>query len=481
LPFPKIEGEATMETAVRGTVEAEALEELRSGFRGEIFQRGDAGYDDARVIFNAMFDRRPAVILRPAGTADVIRAVGLARQSGVPLAIRGGGHSVAGFSLCDGGIVIDTRGLRGIRVDPRRRTVRAQAGLNWGEFDRETQAFGLATTGGRVTNTGVTGFTLGSGSGWLERRLGLAADNLVAADLVTADGDLVTVSESENEDLLWGLRGGGGNFGVVTEMEFRLEPIGPIVYGGLAAFTPDKATEVIRTWRDVSAEASDDLGWVVASITAPPEPFVPEEWRGRRVVGVAGMHAGPQDDAERALQPLRALGPIVDLWQPMPYTVVQGLIDGANPYGRRNYWRAYHVEDCSEAVVELFAERAESIPSPFTSFLMVNSGGAVARVGENDTALGDRSPPFNVHLNGMWEGDADGENIAWVRETTEAFRPHIASGMALNFITEIGDAELEESWGSRLQRLRSLKAKYDPTNLFRLNQNIEPAAKQTAA
>jgi len=367
--------------------------------------------------------------------------------------------------------------MKGIRVDPRRRTVRAQPGLNWGEFDRETQAFGLATTGGRVTNTGITGFTLGSGSGWLERKLGFAGDNLIAADVVTADGEVVTVSEDENQDLLWGLRGGGGNFGVVTEMTFRLDPVGPIVYGGLAAFPPEKTADVIRTWRDVTAESSDDLGWAIASIALPPEPFVPAEWQFKRVIGVAGMHAGPHEEAERALKPLRALGPIVDLWQPMPYTVMQGLIDGGNPYGRRNYWRAFHVQDCSEPVVDLFAERAASIPSPFTAFIIVANGGAIARVGEDDTALGGRSAPFSIHQNTMWEGeDADADNIGWVRETTEAFRPHRASGMPLNFVTEIGDAEREESWGRKADRLRTLKAKYDPTNLFRLNQNIQPAA-----
>lgn len=465
------------DTTAGSTVEAAAVAELREGFRGEIYEPGDPGYDDARVVFNGMFDKRPAVILRPAGTADVIRAVGLARLSGAPLAIRGGGHSVAGFSLCDDGIVIDTRGLRGIRVDPRSRTARVQAGLNWGEFDRETQAFGLATTGGRVTTTGVTGFTLGSGSGWLERKLGFAGDNLVAADVVTADGEVVTATEDENADLLWGLRGGGGNFGVVTEMTFRLEPVGPLVYGGLAAFPPEKTAEVIRLWRDISAESSEDLGWGIASVALPPEQFVPEEWRLRRVIGIAGMHAGGQEAAEKTLAPLRALGPIVDLWQPMPYTVMQGLIDAANPYGRRNYWRAFHLNDCDDAVIDLFAERAESIPSPFSAFLIVANGGAISRVGEDDTALGGRCAPFSIHQNSMWEGeDGDERNIAWTRETTAAFQPHIAAGMSLNFVTEIGDAEREESWGRKLERLRALKARYDPTNLFRLNQNIQPAA-----
>jgi FAD/FMN-containing dehydrogenase len=330
--------------AATGEIDASAVAELRAGLQGRVLELGDAGYDEARVIFNGMFDRRPAAIVRPAGTQDVIRAIGLARLSGAPLAIRGGGHSVAGFSLCDGGIVVDMRGMKEIRVDADSKTVRAQAGLNWGEFDRETQAFGLATTGGRVTTTGVPGFTLGSGSGWLERKLGFAGDNMISAEVVTADGEVVTASESENADLLWGLRGGGGNFGVITEMEFKLAPIGPLIYGGLMAWPAAQSAEVLKTWRDISETSSNDLGWTVASLTAPPEPFIPEEAWGHRIIAVAGMYAGSQEDAEKTLAPLRALSPVVDLWQPMPYTNIQGLIDAGNPYGRRNYWRAYNVK-----------------------------------------------------------------------------------------------------------------------------------------
>jgi FAD/FMN-containing dehydrogenase len=465
------------DTVVRGGVlEATALDELREGFRGEVIEPGSAAYDESRAVFNGMFNRRPATILRPAGTADVIRAIGLARLSGVPLAIRGGGHSVAGFSMCEGGIVIDTRGLRGIRVDPNKKTVRAQAGLNWGEFDRETQAFGLATTGGRVTTTGVPGFTLGSGSGWLERKHGFAADNLISVDIVTADGEVVTATEDENAELLWGLRGGGGNFGVVTEMEFQLHDVGPIVYGGLAAFDPKQSHEVIRMWRDLSDDAPEALGWAVASITAPPAPFVPLEWQGRRVIAIAGQFAGDLEEAERLLKPMRALKPIVDLWQPMPYLAVQGLLDPGNPYGARSYWRAYNVGGLDESAIDTFIEQAATIPSPLTAFIILGLGGAVARVGDNDTALSGRQEPFNVHLNGIWESDADDEaNIAWVRETTTAFEPYTTPGMALNFTTEISNADIEDSFGDKLTRLRKLKSTYDPTNLFRLNQNIPPA------
>jgi FAD/FMN-containing dehydrogenase len=456
-------------------LEADALEQLRGDFRGDIVEPADPTYDELRGVFNGMFDRRPRVILRPAGAADVIRGIGLARTSGLPLAIRGGGHSVAGFSSVDDGIVLDLRAMRGIRVDPQRKTVRVQAGLNWGELDRETQAFGLGVTGGRVTTTGIVGFTTGTGSGWLERKFGFAADNVLSADVVTADGEVVTASEDENQELLWGLKGGGGNFGVVTEMEFRLNPLTPIVYGGLAAFPPDKGPEVVRAWRDLSNE-SDDVGWAVANVTAPPLSFVPEEWHGKHVVAVLGMIAGAHDQAEKVMKPLRALGPVFDLWQPMPYTMVQTLIDPANPYGRQNYWRAHNIDDLDDSVIDTFLEAGASRPSPFTAVIMLNGGGAIGRVGENDTAISGRKSPFNFHLNGMWEDPAaTDENIAWVKSISKALAPHISEGISLNFATEIGDDALKESFGAKkVERLRALKDRYDPANVFRMNQNIKP-------
>ncbi|MFL5911389.1 MAG: FAD-binding oxidoreductase [Gaiellaceae bacterium] len=458
-------------------LEADALEQLRGDFRGEIVEPADPAYDELRGVFNGMFDRRPRVILRPAGAADVIRGIGLARTSGLPLAIRSGGHSVAGFSSVDDGIVLDLRAMKGIRVDPQGQTVRAQAGLNWGELDRETQAFGLAVTGGRVTTTGLVGFTTGTGSGWLERKFGFAADNVLRADVVTADGEIVTASEHENQELLWGLKGGGGNFGVVTEIEFKLSPLPPIVYGGLAAFPPEKAAELARLWRDLSNE-SDDIGWALASVTAPPEPFVPEEWHGKRVPAIAGMIAGSHEEAQKILAPIRALGPIVDLWQPMPYTMVQGLLDPSNPYGRHNYWRAHNLDDLDDSVVDAWLEAAETAPSPFTAVIMLNGGGAIGRVGENDTAVSGRNSPFNFHLNGMWEDPAaTDENIAWVKGVSKALAPHISEGISLNFATEIGDDALKESFGAKkVERLKALKDRYDPTNVFRLNQNIKPTA-----
>jgi FAD/FMN-containing dehydrogenase len=271
------------------------------------------------------------------------------------------------------------------------------------------------------------------------------------------------------------LKGGGGNFGVITELEFRLHPVGPMVYGGLAAFDPAKGRDVIRTWRDISEGAPESLGWAVASVVAPPEPFVPVEWQGKRVWAIAGMFAGTQEEAEQVLAPIRALDPVVDLWQPMPYTVNQGLIDGANPYGRRNYWRAHNLTGFDDGMTDKLLELSETMPSPFSAMLVVNLAGAVARVGDDDTALGDRAAPFAVHLNTMWEGtDGDDANIAWTRGATEAFSPWISPGMGLNFYTEIGEDEIKDTFGNRLGRLRSVKQAYDPDNLFRLNQNIVP-------
>ena len=456
-------------------LDGDAVAQLQAEFRGEVVEPGDPSYDEFREVFNGMYSRRPRLILRPAGSADVIRAIGLAKTSGVPLAIRGGGHSVAGFSSVDDGIVLDMRSMSGIRVDPTTNTVRAQAGLNWGQLDRETQAFGLAVTGGRVTTTGIVGFTLGTGSGWLERKFGFAADNLLRADLVTAAGEIVTASENENQELLWGLKGGGGNFGVVTEVEFKLSPLAPIIYGGLAAFPPDQAADVVRTWRDLSHE-SDDIGWATAFVTAPPEEFVPEEWQGKRMIAVAGMIAGAHDKAEKLLAPIRALKPVVDLWQPMPYTMVQGLLDPPNPYGRLNYWRAHNLTDLDDQVIDTYLEAGATCPSPFTAIILLNGGGAIERVGEDDTAISGRTAPFNFHLNGMWEDTSTtDENIEWVRGVSKALGSKIEAGISLNFQTEVTDDRLTESFGApKVERLRAVKQQYDPENFFRLNQNIKP-------
>ena len=456
------------------------LAELRPRFRGELIAPTDgARYDAARAVFNGMFDRRPALIARATGAADVIAAVAFTRARGLPLAVRGGGHSVAGYSAVDGGVVVDLGPMKGIRVDPAARRARVQAGVTWGELDRETQAFGLATTGGRVTSTGVAGFTLGSGSGWLERLHGLACDNLLSADVVTADGRLVTASATENEDLFWGLRGGGGNFGIVTEFELRLHPIGPIVLAGLLLHPREKAPEVYRFYRHFMTEAPPEVGGGIVMLHAPPAPFVPQAMQGKAAVGIVVAWFGPLERGAAALAPLRAFAaPPVDIVQPMPYVALQSLLDGSQPPGRRNYWRSENLTGLPDEAIDALISRGASATSPFTNLILQPVGGAVAAVPEDATPLGGRSAPWQYHCYGVWVGADDARHIAWVRETEQALRPWAAGRMSLNFATEVDDDRVRSAFGEvKYRKLVALKDKYDPTNVFRMNQNVRPTAR----
>jgi FAD/FMN-containing dehydrogenase len=453
--------------------------ELRTRFRGELLTPAEGErYARAKALFNGMYDtRRPALVARATGVADVMAAIAFARGRGLTIAVRGGGHSVAGHSVVDGGLVIDVSPMKGMRVDPTARRARAQAGLTWGEFDRETQAFGLATTGGRVTTTGIAGLTLGSGSGWLERLHGLTCDNLLSADLVTADGKLVTASEKENPDLFWGLRGGGGNFGVVTEFEYRLHPVGPIVLGGLLLYELSKAREVLRNYRDFVASAPRELGGAAAFITAPPAPFVPPAMQGKTALGVVVSWAGDLAAGEKALAPLRAFGPPpVDIIQPMPYLALQGIIEAGLPPGQRNYWRSENMPALSDAAIDVLTARAAAVTSPLTQLILVPLGGAVADVPEDAIALGGRAATWQYHCYGVWPGGDDAPHIEWVRGTEQALRPHASSGMSLNFASEAGNDRVRASFGeAKYKRLVALKDKYDPENVFRLNQNVLPS------
>jgi FAD binding domain/Berberine and berberine like len=456
------------------------FEELRPKFRGELITPSDgARYDSARAVFNGMFDRRPALIARATGAGDIIAALAFARERGLPLAVRGGGHSVAGYSTIDDGVVIDVGAMKGIRVQPGARRARVQAGVNWGELDRETQAFGLATTGGRVTTTGVAGFTLGSGSGWLERLHGLACDNLVSADVVTADGRLLTASPTENEDLFWGLRGGGGNFGIVTEFEFRLHPVGPIILGGIILHPRDRASEVFRFYRQFIQSAPPEVGGGVVLLNAPPAPFVPPAMRGRPAVAIIAAWFGSLDAGQDILAPLRAFGsPPVDIVQPMPYVVLQSLLDAGNPPGRRNYWRSENVSELSDQAIATLIDRAAIATSPFTNLIVVPSGGAIAKVPEDGTPIGGRSAPWQYHCYGSWEGGDDAPHIGWVRETEQALRPWTAGRISINFVSDASNDRVRAAFGEeKYRRLVALKNKYDPTNLFRMNQNVPPTAK----
>jgi FAD/FMN-containing dehydrogenase len=454
------------------------LEPLRPRFRGELITPADGTrYDAARAVFNGMFDRRPALIARATDAADIVAALAFTRERGLPLAVRGGGHSVAGYSTVDDGVVIDVGAMKGIRVEPDARRARVQAGVTWGELDRETQTFGLATTGGRMTTTGVAGFTLGSGSGWMERLHGLACDNLLSADVITADGRLLTASPTENEDLFWGLRGGGGNFGIVTKFELRLHPVGPIVLGGLILHARDKAPEVYRFYRELMATAPPELGGGLVLMTAPPAPFVPPALQGRPALAIVVAWFGDLARGQEFLAPLRAFGaPAADIVQPMPYVALQAMLDAGNPPGRRNYWRSENLSALPDEAIDTLIARAAT--SPFTVMILVPGGGAVAAVAEDATPLGGRAAPWQYHCYGSWVTGDDTGHIAWVRETEQALRPYTSGRMSLNFISEANNDRVRAAFGEeKYRRLVALKDRYDPTNVFRMNQNVPPTAK----
>ena len=449
------------------------------GFRGDLLHPGDDGYDEARKVFNGMIDRSPALIARCTGADDVAAVVKLAGAQDLPLSVYGGGHGVTGSAVCDAGLCVDLRGMKGIAVDAGARTVRAEAGLTWGELDAATQEHGLAVTGGRVSTTGIAGLALGSGSGWLERKLGFVCDNLMQAEVVTADGRRVIASDEENADLFWGLRGGGGNFGVVTAFHFRLHPIGPIVLGGMLLYPAAMARDVVRFWRDFMTNAPDEVGSALAFITAPPEEFVPEPVRGQPVVGIVLCYAGPVADGEKVLQPLREFGPPgIDLVQAMPYVAVQQLLDAPNPKGLQNYWSADFYAELPDKAVDVLLEQATKPVSPMTQLILIPGGGAVARVPEEATAFGQRTAPFNMHYLSMWSDPADAErNIAYTRSIASSMKPWTTGRAYLNFLGDEGAGRVEAAFGpEKFARLQALKRKWDPENLFRHNQNIPPAA-----
>jgi FAD/FMN-containing dehydrogenase len=458
------------------TLDETALSKLDSAFRGQLVRPDDPAYDEHRKVWNGSIDRVPALIARCAGVADVISAVGFARDTGLEVAVRSGGHSFPGVSVCDGGVVIDLGSMKGIRVDPEARTARAQAGVLWGELDRETQAFGLATTGGIVTHTGVAGLTLGGGIGWLQRKHGLTIDQLLSVDLVTADGEFVKASETENPDLFWGLRGGGGNFGIVTEFEFRLHPVGPIVFAGPIFWPMEKAEGLLRFYRDWSAEAPDELMTIVIQRKAPPLPFVPTELHGQPVVSVACCYAGPVDEGEKVVRPLKEFAPpVLDLCEPKPYVAHQAMFDPSFPHGRWYYMRACDVATLSDEVIDIAVDHSRQIRSELTAFPIWQMGGAVARVPEEETAFNGRGAGHTFNITAT-TATADGfdEEREWVRNFWSALEPH-HMGVYVNFLMDEGPERIRQAYGpQKYDRLQALKRKYDPDNFFRLNQNIPP-------
>ncbi len=452
------------------------IQELADGFKGRVLREGDAGYDEARTIFNVMIDRRPAVIARPATVEDVQKAVRFGRRHEMLVSVKGGGHAASGHAVVDGGLMIDLSLLKAISVDPEKRIAVAEGGVCWGELDAATQAHGLAVTGGRVPSTGIGGLTLGSGSGWLERKLGYTVDNMIGAEVVTADGEVLHASENENPDLFWGLRGGGGNFGIVTKFEYRLHPIGPMVFGGLLIFPRPRAAEVIKAYRDFIENAPDDIGGAVALLCAPPEEFVPEPMHGMPIVAVIVCYTGKPEEGETAFKPILDLGPVMNMTQVMPYVEVQKLIEGGNQPGFRQYWKAdMYPELPDDAVDTLAAATAEPV-STMTAIIVQPTGGAVHRVADDASAMGWRSSNWALHVLGTWENDAslDEKNIAWVRNVAATMEPWRQKGTYLNYLMDEGEQRVRDSFGPQYDRMVELKNKYDPTNFFRLNQNIKP-------
>jgi FAD/FMN-containing dehydrogenase len=449
-----------------------------TGFAGELLAPGDESYDEARKIWNGAIDRRPALIACCRSADDVVAALRLARERDLLVAVRGGGHGVAGLAVCDDGLVIDLSAMRGVAVDPAARTARAQAGALWGDVDGATQEHGLATVGGIVTHTGIAGLTLGGGIGWLMRRYGATVDNLLGAEVVTADGEIVRASEDEHPDLLWGLRGGGGNFGVVTSFDYRLHAVGPTVLAGPIYYDLEDAPEVLRHYRDYIAEAPDELTTIVNLRHAPPLAFLPAEVHGRPVVAVVVCYAGALDRGDELLAPLRRFGsPIVDAIAPRPYVELQELFNAAVPHGWHYYWKSWELQPLEDVAIDALVEQAGRITNDRSYIIVFQLGGAVARVGEHDTAYAQRDAAHNVNINAAWLPDEPEpeRHVEWARGCFAALEPFAGGRAYVNFLGDEGADRVRAAYGEeKYARLVELKRAYDPTNVFRLNQNIDP-------
>ena len=469
-------GQTDSITSVVATGE-ERTKKFGKTLRGEIIRPGDDAYEKARSLWNGMIDKHPAMIVRCAGVADVITAVKFARGNGIPVSVRGGGHNVAGNALCDGGMVIDLSRMKAIRVDPAAGHARAEGGVSWGEFDHETHIHGLATTGGIVSTTGIAGFTLGGGIGWLMRKYGLACDNLVSADVITAEGRFIKASAEQNQDLFWGVRGGGGNFGIVTSFKYRLHPVGPVTAGRII-YAFEKAGDVLKFYKNYLADVPDELSTMVAFMTASSTPSLPAPLHGRPAVSVIVCYTGPPESGEEILRPLRkAFVPEVDSVRVMPYTELQSLFDGEAPWGLNNYWKSEYLAEISDRAIETIIEYAGRISSPLSQIHIQHLQGAVGRVGEADTAFSHRNAAFVVNIVSKWRIAAESErHIQWTRELAAAMTPFATGGVYVNFLGDEGDGRVRAAYGpEKYRRLSELKKKYDPDNFFRLNQNIKPA------
>jgi FAD/FMN-containing dehydrogenase len=465
----------------RKIIEEAEIEQLRRSMRGSLLRPEDSGYQEARVIFNGMFDPRPALIARCRGTADIVEAVRFAGRHSLLTAIRAGGHSVAGNSTCDAGLVIDLSQMNGVVVDRARRTVRVQAGARWGDVDRETQVFGLATPGGIVSHTGVAGLTLNGGIGWLRNRYGLACDNLVAAEVVTASGDVLTANATENADLFWALKGGGGNFGVVTSFEFALHAVGPLVAVVFSMYPITATRDVLKQWREWVASAPDEASTEVITWTAPAVSALPPSVHEREIVIAAGVYAGDTEAGMRVLQPLREFGtPIGEIVAAIPYCALQSAFDTTLPNTGEviAYWKSLYLRDLSDTAIDIMADQAENRSSPSTMVFVQHLGGAVRRVPPKETAFPVRDCPFVMNFMGDWRNSAETpRHVEWVRDAWSRMAPESTGAVYLNYAgreERDADAIVRTAFGGNYGRLAEIKTKYDPANLFRLNQNIRP-------
>jgi FAD/FMN-containing dehydrogenase len=462
------------------TVPDAAMDAFAAGFRGRLLRPGNEAYDQRRNIRNGMIDKRPALIAECTGTADVIAAIGFARQQALPISVRGGGHNVGGTAISEGGVVIDLGRMNGVRVDPAAKTVRAGGGATLGDVDHESQAFGLAVPAGVVPRTGVGGLTLHGGLGFLTRRLGLTCDHLVSADVVTADGKLVVADERHNPDLLWALRGGGGNFGVVTSFEFKAHPVGPEVWAAVVMYPADKADKILAVFREFMATAPDEMMAIAIFWNTPHDDSIPQGARNLPTLAIAACYSGPFANGETAIQPLREIDtPLVDMSGPMPFVELQKLFDPEYPDGRRYYWKSIYLPDLGEATVAALAGHAARRPSPISSLDIWALGGALRRTPASHGAFMGRDEPFLLGIEANWDDPAaDDDNVGWAREVfADMQRRFPTTGAYLNFpgFGEEGEALLQRSYKDNFRRLQAIKATYDPDNLFRSNLNIAPA------
>jgi FAD/FMN-containing dehydrogenase len=456
--------------------EESMIKNLRSALRGQLILPGENEYDSARQVWNGRIDRKPAMITRCAGVLDVIRALDFARQNNIPLSIRSSGHNVTGCSVCDGGIVIDLSRMKGIEIDSQSKKVRAQAGVTWGELDHETQAFGLATTGGRVSTTGIAGVTLGGGYGWLMRKYGLAIDNLLSVDVVTANGTFLTANATQNENLFWGIRGGGGNFGIVTAFEFCLHPVGPLVTAGVLFYPPNRAMELLHFYREWMACAADELSTQFNFLIAPPAPFVPPNLRGRPVVAIAVCHVGSTEAANRDLAGLQKFGqPLLERIKPVPYTALQRSFDFAGVFGNQVYSKSGHLPELSDGAIECLAMGGPAITSSMSIVMLSSLGGAVAQIEENATAFSFRNTLYDYAIDSVWkEPEQSEQHILWTRKLWGAMQP-FSTGAYVNELDDEEKNRAQEAYNPQTyQRLVGLKNQFDPENVFCNNQNIQP-------